>query len=161
MSGWVFDVVDAKPTANQTTTFAFGRGGFQEARGCDTGAIWLIDNMIELLDAPNEWFYDSGAGVLYYYANGIFVECGVECKLNWIVEKYVRNRSESAAIYTNATQIAGRDRCRPERPSTTLSIDRSFVRSTHMSHARVESGTQHIDTRHYNDRCAISPRIRL
>ena len=45
-------------------------GGFQEARGRDAGAEFYIENVLELLDSPREWYADTTAGKLYYLANG-------------------------------------------------------------------------------------------
>ena len=52
-------------------------GGFQEARGCATGAEWYVENIIEELDAPNEWFYNDTNKVLFYYPNGSLPESGI------------------------------------------------------------------------------------
>lgn len=53
----------------ETRTIHFGSGGFQEARGCGWGAEWYVENIMEELDAPNEWFYDDSNKVLYYFPN--------------------------------------------------------------------------------------------
>lgn len=34
------------------------------------GAPYFVENLIELLDAPNEWFHDEANQLLYYVANG-------------------------------------------------------------------------------------------
>lgn len=55
------------PTDN---TFTFGYGAFQGAEGESTNEAWYLENVMELLDAPNEFFYDAAAGKLYYFYNG-------------------------------------------------------------------------------------------
>jgi len=44
-------------------------GGFQGGEGADDANEWYIENLLELLDAPNEWFYDAPNEKLYYYPN--------------------------------------------------------------------------------------------
>lgn len=65
---WAF-AVDAVDATNQKITW--DRGGFQEARGScgDGGHEWYIEGVKELLDAPNEWYFDDSAKTLYYYFN--------------------------------------------------------------------------------------------
>ena len=55
----------------------FKDGGFQEARGCATGAEWYVENIMEELDAPNEWFYNDTNKVLFNYPNGSLPESGI------------------------------------------------------------------------------------
>ena len=47
----------------------FSRGGFQGARGANTGAEFYIENIFEELDYENEWYYDMDTMTLYYYNN--------------------------------------------------------------------------------------------
>jgi hypothetical protein len=63
---WQFQV-DSRDMGTQTILFS--RGGHQEARGCSSGAEWYIENIMEELDAPNEWFYDETREILYYFPN--------------------------------------------------------------------------------------------
>jgi hypothetical protein len=65
---WKFEV-GAHTAANSTLHFA--RGGFQEARGsCGRGGHdWMVENVKDLLDAPEEWFYDGHSRELYYFPN--------------------------------------------------------------------------------------------
>jgi hypothetical protein len=51
-------------------TIGWSKGGFQGARGNDRGAEWYIENVFELLDAENEFFYDEKESKLYYFYNG-------------------------------------------------------------------------------------------
>ena len=53
---WQFKVA-SRDMKNQT--ILFGSGGYQKARGCGNGAEWYIENIMEELNAPNEWFYDD------------------------------------------------------------------------------------------------------
>jgi hypothetical protein len=63
---WVFEIASINATEN---TIMFGRGGFQEARGHDTGAEYYIANIFEELDSPNEWFLDKDSRTLYFMPN--------------------------------------------------------------------------------------------
>ncbi len=65
-ASWMFEVgsYDGK-----SGTFKFSRGGFQGARGNNQGAEFVVENLIEELDAPTEWFYDENKRVLYYFHN--------------------------------------------------------------------------------------------
>ena len=42
------------------------QGGNQEARGNSGCGASYIENVVEELDAPSEWFLDSANGALYY-----------------------------------------------------------------------------------------------
>jgi len=63
---WMFEV-DSVNTTSQTINFLFG--GWQEARGSDGAGHYYIENVIEELDVPGEWFLDEEARKLYYYPN--------------------------------------------------------------------------------------------
>jgi hypothetical protein len=64
----------------------FGRGGFQEARGHDTGAEYYIANIFEELDSPNEWFLDKDSRTLYFMPNEtmpeVFVASQIPCLIS-------------------------------------------------------------------------------
>jgi hypothetical protein len=66
-ASWMFDV-EAVPAAN---TIHFGEGGFQGCRG-GPGQDWFVENVLELLDAPNEHYIDTDTSppTLYYQPNG-------------------------------------------------------------------------------------------
>jgi hypothetical protein len=61
----------AAPTATEVV-INFGYGGYQEARGSgiNPGQHFYIENVLEELDVPGEWFYDDEAGLLYVFPNG-------------------------------------------------------------------------------------------
>lgn len=63
---WMFTIDHVNATSN---TIYFGRGGIQEARGSNAGAEFYVENILEELDSPGEWYVDSESGILYYYAN--------------------------------------------------------------------------------------------
>jgi hypothetical protein len=46
----------------------FERGGYQHGRGGGSGAFW-VENQLELLDSPGEWYYDADARKLYLWPN--------------------------------------------------------------------------------------------
>ena len=50
--------------------FNFSRGGFQGGEGVTDGEAWYIENVLEEIDMPREWFYDEGSQRLYYKPNG-------------------------------------------------------------------------------------------
>ena len=47
--GWIFQL-DKRDEANRNLTWS--KGGFQEARGAQSGAEWFVDNIFEELDSP-------------------------------------------------------------------------------------------------------------
>ena len=63
----MFEVADYDAATNN---FTFGAGGNQGARGSDEGGDWFIENVIEELDYPNEFFFDKKQGLLYLNYNG-------------------------------------------------------------------------------------------
>lgn len=63
---WWFEIEEVD---KQQSEIHFGRGGFQEARGWATGGEWYVDNILEELDTPGEWFLDPHTRQLYYYPN--------------------------------------------------------------------------------------------
>jgi hypothetical protein len=52
-----------------TATITFAEGGYQDARGSDGAGDWYIENVLEELDAPGEFYFDKAAGKLYFYYN--------------------------------------------------------------------------------------------
>lgn len=52
----MFDVAKYEP---ETNNFTFGRGGNQGARGNDQGGDFFIENVMEELDHPGEFFFDK------------------------------------------------------------------------------------------------------
>jgi len=65
---WMFEV-DAYNSA--TRTISWSKGGFQGARGAAGrgGSDWYIENLLEEVDTPNEFYFDSRAKKLYYFSN--------------------------------------------------------------------------------------------
>mmetsp|Transcript_5666 Transcript_5666/g.13013 ORF Transcript_5666/g.13013 Transcript_5666/m.13013 type:complete len:787 (+) Transcript_5666:23-2383(+) len=66
-ANWMFDVAhyDAK-----AQNFTFGAGGNQGARGNNEGGDFFIENVMEELDYPGEFFFDKRAEKLYLFYNG-------------------------------------------------------------------------------------------
>lgn len=52
------------------SSFTFGAGGTQGGEGFDSAQEWFIENVLEELDAENEFFYDAPTQQLYLYYNG-------------------------------------------------------------------------------------------
>lgn len=50
--------------------FSFGKGGNQGARGSNSGGDFFVENVMEELDFPSEFFYDKSSSQLYFYYNG-------------------------------------------------------------------------------------------
>jgi hypothetical protein len=78
--GWVFQIASSNTTNN---TIMFSRGGFQEARGWNTGGPFYVSNIFEELDSPNEWFLDKNTRTLYFMPNDtmpkVFVASQIPC----------------------------------------------------------------------------------
>jgi len=66
-ANWMFEVEAYDPVANN---FTFGRGGNQGARGENYGGDFFIENVLEELDYPNEFYYNKRTGDLYLFHNG-------------------------------------------------------------------------------------------
>ena len=71
---WQFQLSDRDMEKMQLT---FAYGGWQEARGCKSGAEWYVENIMEELDSPGEWFYNHTTMKLYLYPNGSLPTEGV------------------------------------------------------------------------------------
>lgn len=61
---------EAPPDENPLV-ISFTYGGYQEARGSgiNKGQHFYLENVLEELDAPGEWFYDTRKGLLYVFPN--------------------------------------------------------------------------------------------
>ena len=64
---WLFPIAAHDGAAGRVE---FGPGGWQEARGWPVGGALFVENILEELDAPGEWFWDAAAGDLYLWPNG-------------------------------------------------------------------------------------------
>ena len=73
-ANWQFQI-EGRDQNSRTITFK--DGGFQEARGCASGAEWYVENIMEELDAPNEWYYNETTMMLFYFPNGSLPESGI------------------------------------------------------------------------------------
>ena len=80
--GWQFKL-DKRDNDSQTLTWS--HGGFQEARGCDYGAEWYVENIFEELDSPGEWFFDYDTRKLYLYPNSTLPNEVVGTNLNVLI----------------------------------------------------------------------------
>jgi hypothetical protein len=47
----------------------FSRGGYQGAEGTAQGAEWYLENILEELDSPLEWYFDDARKMLYFLPN--------------------------------------------------------------------------------------------
>jgi hypothetical protein len=66
-ANWMFHVAEYDPKINNIT---FGVGGNQGARGNENGGDWFVENLLEELDHPNEFYYDKRTQNLYLWYNG-------------------------------------------------------------------------------------------
>jgi hypothetical protein len=70
---WAF-LVDGQsynPSTRETTfNFSVAVGGNQGSRGGNAGQEFMIENVLEELDAPGEFYYDPASTTLYLWANG-------------------------------------------------------------------------------------------
>jgi len=65
-ASWMFEIGSYDESSG---TFKFSKGEFQGARGNNKGAEFYIENVMEELDSPNEWFFDKTTKMLYFYYN--------------------------------------------------------------------------------------------
>ena len=66
-ANWMFALDSYNATTGNMT---FGQGGNQGARGENKGGDWFIENLLEELDHPNEFYYDKRTSDLYLWYNG-------------------------------------------------------------------------------------------
>jgi len=66
-ANWMFQVGSYNASSNNYT---FGMGGFQGARGNNQGGDFFIENVMEELDNPGEFFFDRRTKKLYLWYNG-------------------------------------------------------------------------------------------
>ena len=52
-----------------TNSFLFGRGGWQGAEGTTSDAEFFIESVLEELDVPGEWFFNSSTRILTLWHN--------------------------------------------------------------------------------------------
>ena len=97
---WQFQL-SGRDSSKRELLFAYG--GWQEDRGCITGAEWYVENIFEELDAPGEWFYNETEQKLYLYPNGTLPKEGIGTVLDHAVE--VWGSMESPVIHVTITNI--------------------------------------------------------
>jgi len=64
-ANWAFTVEDYDASSGNVS---FGVGGFQGARG-GPGSEYFVENALELLDIPSEWYFDDSTETLYFFPN--------------------------------------------------------------------------------------------
>jgi hypothetical protein len=68
---WMYKI-DSHDPASRTIKWSYG--GFQGARGDHVGhgraGEWYVENILEELDTPNEYYFDTTNQLLYYFYNG-------------------------------------------------------------------------------------------
>lgn len=56
-------------TSGENYTFNFAKGGFQGGRGANGGGEIYVENVLEELDAPDEWYYDEATQTITWFYN--------------------------------------------------------------------------------------------
>ena len=69
--GWAYALGNGTTRNGNSVTVPISYGGYQEARGgyLSNGQHFYIENILEELDAPGEWYYDSRNSLVYAYPN--------------------------------------------------------------------------------------------
>ncbi|CAF4130186.1 unnamed protein product, partial [Adineta steineri] len=111
--GWIFEIASINSTEN---TIMFGQGGFQEARGSDSGGAFYVANIFEELDSPNEWFLDKETRTLYFMPNQtmpeVFVASQISCLISVSgssIENSVNNITIQGLILTETSHTYMKD----------------------------------------------------
>ena len=78
-ASWMFAVGEYDKSDINNQDFLFSKGGFQGARGDYEGEDFYIENVMEELDYPTEWFYNTTTKILYYYNNDTDGMCCMHC----------------------------------------------------------------------------------
>mmetsp|Transcript_67792 Transcript_67792/g.107564 ORF Transcript_67792/g.107564 Transcript_67792/m.107564 type:complete len:816 (-) Transcript_67792:152-2599(-) len=76
-SSWMF-LVDATKYDAESGTIMFAKGGFQGARGNNNGDEFYVENVMEELDYPTEYFFNASTHTLYYFNNGTGTPNGLQ-----------------------------------------------------------------------------------
>jgi hypothetical protein len=63
---WAFSIRNLNTSSN---TLTFSSGGWQEARGSSSGAEYYVENVLEEIDSPLEWYVDVETATLYLNFN--------------------------------------------------------------------------------------------
>ncbi|CAF4219129.1 unnamed protein product, partial [Adineta steineri] len=111
--GWIFEIASINSTEN---TIMFGQGGFQEARGSDSGGAFYIANIFEELDSPNEWFLDKETRTIYFMPNQtmpeVFVASQISCLISMSggsIENSVNNIAIQGLVLTETSHTYMKD----------------------------------------------------
>jgi len=67
-ASWMFSVGNVSESGGNFT-FYFDKGGFQGGRGADGGGEIFVENVLEELDAPDEWYFDEATQELTWFFN--------------------------------------------------------------------------------------------
>ncbi len=63
---WYFEISSYD---NKTNEIMLGKGGFQTAQSGSSGGNFYIENVLEEVDYPTEYFFDIQSRTLYYFNN--------------------------------------------------------------------------------------------
>jgi len=101
----------AAPPLTTDVAIAFGYGGYQEARGSgiNPGQHFYLENVLEELDVPGEWFHDAAAGQLYLLPNMTLAQlAAAEVAVPVLDAVIVVNGSQAAAgAYATGLSFTG------------------------------------------------------
>lgn len=96
--------IAALNTTSRSVTF--GRGGNQCAQASPGGSVFYVENILEELDAPGEYFYDKASGDFYLYPNA---SAGVDVGARFVaprLETLVRVRGSAERPVRNQRELA-------------------------------------------------------
>ncbi|CAF1522510.1 unnamed protein product, partial [Adineta steineri] len=144
------------------------RGGFQEARGSDSGGAFYVANIFEELDSPNEWFLDKQTRTLYFMPNetmpDVFVASQIPCLISVSgssIENSVRNVIIRGLIMTETSSTYMKDYMVPSggdwsvhRGGTIYLTNTKSITITHNLFTQV--GSNGIAVIDYNDETQIT-----
>ena len=100
--GWMFRIQN-----RSESTISLAYGGYQEGRGADMSTNhYYVDNIIEELDVPGEWFFDEDTDTVYLYPNstvGGFPEVTIPTLSTLLEIKNANNIQLQGITFTQTT----------------------------------------------------------
>lgn len=125
--------VDSVERKRDAISINWTKGGFQECRGNSRGGAFFIENLLEELDAPGEYFYDKQDKKLYLYPNGTISD------MTTILLSQEENLIEVNDNSRDYLQIRGSN-SKPVHDITIQGIEFAHTRNTYMEPFEVPSG---------------------
>jgi len=82
-----------------------GAGGWQEARGWPTGGALYVDNVLEELDAPGEWYFDGENITFWHNATGAPPAAGAAVPVAAQLEVLINATGSARAPISNLSLV--------------------------------------------------------